>query len=307
MESKHSSPRASLVGGGGGNVLIYDKYPSGRAVPIPVDHHFTGDHIIDAGLPQVARTAALFDRFNEPAPPPPYEGRFKTGLTVQHVGGAGGPGAGGHTFRLQRAGLGQGAPGFGDLRLNHGKPLSVNISVTGSPTALASLPITVTTMPGQGGSPGLQRPMAFKALSPSRLPGLFYETVTAPTKQTQADMERKLAALTRDLENGMRMSSPSPSSSRKSSLDGTGMKPPPPYHGPHNTEPDSFTPSTATSPSGSRTSPIGVINQLPLQVIPPQPKGGQTDAAKKVEALTLELESQMDKHPPGEYFGKYQG
>jgi len=299
QDSKHSSPRASLVGGS--NLLIYDKYPSPRAVPIPVDHHFTGSHI-DTGLLPVSRGGSLFDRFNESAPPPPYEGsRFQSGLTVQHVGGGGGPGAGGHTFRLQRGG--QGSPGFGDMRLSHGKPLSVNISVTGSPTALASLPITVTTMPGHSGSPGAQRPIALKTLSPSRLPGLFYETVTAPTKQHQAEMERKLAALTRDLENGMRMSSPSPSSSRKSSLEGSGFKPPPPYHGPHNTEPQSFSPvSSLSSPSGSRASPVGVRN-LPFQVTPPQPKG-PTEAAKKVEALTLELESQMDKNPIGEYFGQ---
>jgi LIM domain-containing protein len=41
---------------------------------------------------------------------------------------------------------------------------------------------------------------------------------------------------------------------------------------------------------------------LPVQVTPPQPKG-PSEAERKLEALTQELENQMENNPQGEYYG----
>ncbi len=157
-------------------------------------------------------------------------------------------------------------------------------------------------------SPKTAMPVAY-----NNLPGLRYDVV--PPKQSgPSDVERKLAALTERLANDMRInSSPSSPTARK----GGEKPPPPPYHGPHLTEPLPMAPTqirpsyakSPTSPVSSQGSPsLPLVTSplrtpLPMQVTPPQRKG-PSEAEKKLEALTQELENQMERHPQGEYFGK---
>ena len=42
---------------------------------------------------------------------------------------------------------------------------------------------------------------------------------------------------------------------------------------------------------------------MPMQKAQP-PEAGASDAEKKLQVLTRELESQMDKQPQGEYYGR---
>ena len=111
----------------------------------------------------------------------------------------------------------------------------------------------------------------------------------------------------------------------------TKMKEPPPYHGPHITTGTQITnyavPSTTTAtssgafvsssevnstpssnlstPSSSRSnlSSSNVRSPLSIQVTP-SPGLGPTEAEKKLEALTQELERQMEVNPQGEYYGE---
>ncbi len=349
-DSKHSSPRTSMASIGS-NALIYDKYPSPRGSLVhagdkfhsPHHHyhqqhhqgndghlmnnvHSTDNHHPAARSPGVS----LLDRYNEPAPPPPYNeaARYKTGLTVHHVSPAS------SKFTVQQFKVGRQPQGTFTITQQHqgDQRASANINISATKNAAGTTPLTIsTTMPMTVNQtsqnavhvPQKAAPLNAKALfSPqTRLQGLNYETI--PSKQSQADVERKLAALTQQLENEMRMSG-SPSGSRQD-LDTIPSKPPPPYHGPHNTEPlpggtynpPSYTSSPTTvqqqnSPianSGSPTSPVNMSTSnirtpLPFQVTPPQPKG-PTEAEKKIEALTQELENQMEKHPQGDYFGEY--
>jgi len=147
-------------------------------------------------------------------------------------------------------------------------------------------------------------------------------------KNSVSSAEHQLAALTQQLENEMRISS-SPVPSRKAGEQMTD-KPPPPYHGPHNTEPMSIagysqpinstsiqlqhspspvsptssTGSNVSTPSSTKGLTTNLQTALPYQVTPPQAKG-PSEAEKKLDALTQELENQMDEHPQGDYFGGY--
>ncbi len=148
--------------------------------------------------------------------------------------------------------------------------------------------------------------------------GLRYDVI--PPKQSgPTDVERKLAALTEQLENEMRItSSPSSPSVKKD------KPPPPPYHGPHHNEvlprvlPANATTTSPGVPLLKGASPLGgnspgspsikvtspLRTPLPMQVTPP-PRKGPSEAERKIEALTKELESQMERNPQGEYFGEY--
>lgn len=146
--------------------------------------------------------------------------------------------------------------------------------------------------------------------------------INQSTQPKHIDLEKTLTALTQQLEENIRVSA-----SRKNSLDSQSSipkQPPPPYHGPHNTElpvlpprnprysspkptPQTYGQSPLpTSPAHMvRTPPSAAIKpQAQLQYQPPQSPRGLTEAEKKVAALTQQLEDEMEKAPQGEYFGK---
>lgn len=139
------------------------------------------------------------------------------------------------------------------------------------------------------------------------------------------DAEQTLATLTQQLQDNMRISS-----SRKNSLESSIPKnPPPPYHGPHKTEPVPVIPprnprftSPAPQPSQPRMFSPGIVSQSsghmgrtpPSAAVRPQAQlsynltpstKGPTEAEKKIAALTQQLEDEMEKTPQGEYFGKF--
>lgn len=137
----------------------------------------------------------------------------------------------------------------------------------------------------------------------------------------QSDAERKLAALTQQLERDMRLNSPGPTP--KTSPE-TPPEPPPPYHGPHELELTSLSvasPPMRAATSGQNKTPVrlvapvqGVQVQIPSsqspggkglnwQVTPPR-SFGPSEAEKKLAALTQQLEDEMDQVPQGEYFGQ---
>ena len=137
-------------------------------------------------------------------------------------------------------------------------------------------------------------------------------------QQNHFDAEQTLASLTQQLQDNMQISS-----SRKNSLDSQSSvpkNPPPPYHGPHKTEPVPVIPPRNpryTQPSQrmvvpgvmsqgvGRTPPSAAVRpqaQLPYNVTPPNK--GPTEAEKKIAALTQQLEDEFEKSPQGEYFGK---
>lgn len=156
---------------------------------------------------------------------------------------------------------------------------------------------------------------------PARIP-LTNNTV----QHNKSDMEQQLAALTQQLEDNMRITS------NNSLNSGIPKKPPPPYHGPHKTEPvpvlpprnplrstaqnsntqprqitvkSHAAPLSASSAHIGKNTPSAAVRpqaQLPVQTTPP-PKG-PTEAEKKIAALTQQLEDEMEKAPQGEYFGQ---
>ncbi|XP_052061444.1 Wilms tumor protein 1-interacting protein homolog isoform X1 [Mytilus californianus] len=142
--------------------------------------------------------------------------------------------------------------------------------------------------------------------------------------QNHLDPEQTLATLTQQLQDNMRITT-----SRKNSLESPVPKnPPPPYHGPHKTEPvpvipprnprytqtsqptsqqRMFAPGVVSQSSGhiGRTPPSAAVRpqaQLPYSVTPPTK--GPTEAEKKIAALTQQLEDEFEKAPQGEYFGQ---
>lgn len=288
LDSKHSSPRTSITG-----ISKYDKIPSPRG-SIANDKYWNQQ----GGM----RTQALMDRYNEPAPPPPYDPRMKGGSQM--------------------------SPQMSPSHVSNNYP---NISSSPAMNRVSRQGITVPVTLSQSHGGGNQQRNAFQATlnqSPShqqktlmqnvtnKLPGLNYDIVK---KSQDNEAERKVAALTRQLESELGMSG-SPSSLRKGVMDTIPTKPPPPYHGPHITEPfsHSYNPpnystpkndlsassSLSSTPSSSRLNLSGNMKSpLPYQVTPPLPKG-PTEAEKKVEALTAELENQFEKNPQGEYFGR---
>lgn len=147
-------------------------------------------------------------------------------------------------------------------------------------------------------------PPAIPARVPKNQPGI-----------PQSQSESEIAALTKKLEQDL-LCSMSPSSSPLP------REPPPPYHGPHKTEPMPGLPPRNTTPNAvSRTSNAqiqmvggniqssssvhpSVVSKLQYQVTPPKPKG-PTEAEIKLNALTQQLEDEMESSAQGEYFGEY--
>ncbi|XP_013403905.1 LIM domain-containing protein jub [Lingula anatina] len=158
---------------------------------------------------------------------------------------------------------------------------------------------------------------------------LLHYDVIAPKSPGPSEAEKKLAALTQQLEREMRLSS-SGSSSKRSSVSPEPREPPPPYYGPHNTEtvpvmansasavPQFYT-STAVSypattannyPAPPASPSLSVSSRssnqksgLGFQVTPPKSQG-LTEAEKKLEVMTSNIEKDLEQHPPGEYYGQ---
>lgn len=132
------------------------------------------------------------------------------------------------------------------------------------------------------------------------------------------DAEKTLATLTQQLQDSMQIST-----SRKNSLESPVPKnPPPPYHGPHKTEPVPVIPPRnpryqqssqqkvlvpgVMSQSQGRTPPSAAVRpqaQLPYSVT--TSTKGPSEAEKKIAAMTQQLEDELEKTPQGEYFGKF--
>ena len=330
LDSKHSSPRASITGIS--NALLYDKAPSPRGSVANDKYWSQNEHQMinnysDGHLP--ARQAgmrttplSLLDRYNEPAPPPPYDPRMmKGGAQISPQVSPSHAINNYHNSNSPSPALGRSTRGNIPVAVVH-------TSSGGGPAGQMIMSNQHQQRSSPQSTPNSQSPVhqqAKVANITNRLPGLNYDVVK---KGQDSEAERKVAALTRQLESELGMTG-SPSSLRKQQspggiMDTIPIKPPPPYHGPHNTEafstsynpPSYSTPKTAdqqstpsslsSTPSSSRLNlSNNMKSPLPYQVTPPQPVG-PTEAEKKVEALTAALESQFDQHPQGEYFGKSQ-
>ena len=294
-DSKQSgSPRASLT-------ALHDKFPGHRANAQSALYISTGGHDgVGSGTQQSPRSISLFERFNEPAPPPHYDIRSRAHqIPVQHIHVH----SGGQGHRpVSRPGLPIPEP--------HGHSQMHPIRV-----------VHTSTSPGQQQTfASTNRPSTQNAVPPTmRLRGLNYDVVPPKLKEGQSEAEKKLAALTEQLEKDMHIGNTT-SMSRKNS-DASSEPPPPPYPGsrptvipvksatpqqsfpPANHTPNLVSPASSTS-SRSATVISPYKTPLPVQITPPKPQG-PTDAEKKLDALTQDLESQMDKNPQGDYYGEH--
>ncbi|KAK7115215.1 Wilms tumor protein 1-interacting protein homolog [Littorina saxatilis] len=282
LESKHSSPRASLTG------VLLDKFPSPRgslAGPqdrMAIQRAIAGlEHDLYSSMsgtmPQSLtslgpRSVPLLsdNRFNEPAPPHIYtDPRMRTMPAQPQVSMQSGG-------SVTHNGL-------------HGHPVGLHANHSGAPPVI---PARVPLHPG-----------------------------------AQSDAEKKLAALTQQLERDMRLTSPGPTP--KTSPE-TPPEPPPPYHGPHELELTAASVASQPLRAGSGVqskAPVRLV--APVQGVPvqisashsqsqPQSPGGKglnwqvtpprgsgpSEAEKKLAALTQQLEDEMDQVPQGDYFGQ---
>ena len=306
LDSKQSSPRTSLASNSHGQ--IYDKLVSPRYM----NQYGAINELnnISENIP-VSQSAnvSLYNKFNElgTPPPPPYpDAKMKAMQNSSPTHGSlyGTP---------QQTNVNMNAGNY--AKHNNISPVHSANSTGRSGTAesffihsqSASDPVSLSNT-GLKPSPKATMPNAYNNI------GLRYDVVP-PRQSGPSDVERKLAALTEQLENEMRITSSPSSPSPKKSPE---KPPPPPYHGPHMTEPLPMSPpqqvmpyyaTTPTSPASSASSPSSLKvtsplrTPLPMQVTPPQ-RNGPSEAEKKLEALTQELETQMERHPQGEYFGK---
>lgn len=304
MDSKHSSPRTSITN----FTNMMDKFPGARP-NMHMQSLFitTQDNSGHLGQQQQSPrniTTSLLERFNEPAPPHYDMNRKSHAIPVQHISTA--PAHGG-PVRGPRPGL----------PIPEGHAAQSNMH-----------PIRVlnTAMNHDSAShiPSINKPSTQNAVAPTmKLRGLHYDTVPPKVKEGQSEAEKKLAALTEQLEKDMHIGNTSRKGSDVSS--DRADPPPPPYPGScaaiipvnsvtslstvtaqNNTSVNSQfvmagVPSNVLSSRYTATSPYKT--PLPVQITPPKPKG-PTEAEKKLEALTHELESQMEKNLQGEYYGK---
>lgn len=326
MDSKHSSPRTSITGIAN---LVYERYPSPQATgsryvhvssprKITVEHHITDAHQIGQRV-----TSSLYNRFNEHAPPPPYDARMR--VQTIHMGHR----RSGPSFHIQ-VGHPSGHHMSQGIVLLSGSPPQSSQSSPGLPnTSSSNVTVKVDHTNQLSHTIPMVRPEV--PLPMPKLRGLHYDVVP-PKHSGPSEAEKKLAALTQQLENEMRISGTSGKKGSTSSLSSeTKIKEPPPYHGPHittSTQINSYivptyttTPSNNTSivsqdihsapssnlssPSSSRSnlSMSNIHSPLSIQVTPP-PGQGPSEAEKKLEAWTQELERQMEVNPQGEYYGQ---
>ncbi|KAK7498983.1 hypothetical protein BaRGS_00009792, partial [Batillaria attramentaria] len=293
LDSKHSSPRASLTG------VYLEKFPSPRgSIAGPQDR--VAIHRAIAGLEQDLyssmssmppsltslgpRSVNLLsdNRFNEPAPPHIYtDPRMRT------------------------------LPAQPQVSVHSGH---VNASVTHNGVHTVphtqSCPVGMGLPVNSGAAPQSPAPPVIPARVPLHPAG-------------QSDAEKKLAALTQQLERDMRLTSPGPTP--KTSPE-TPPEPPPPYHGPHELELMGSSSQPQPVRGGQGKAPVRLV--APVQGVPvqnppsqsqPQSPGGKglswqvtpprgvgpSEAEKKLAALTQQLEDELEQVPQGEYFGEY--
>ncbi|KAL3858976.1 hypothetical protein ACJMK2_009220 [Sinanodonta woodiana] len=292
-DSRNSSPRTSLAGVGG---ILYDKFPSPRsslANPHDGSHLLSGHNIhqLQTSLYNLSRNPGFSERFNEPAPPS-TDPRFRiippqVSVSMNHV----------------NIGSIQG-------QNQHGHPY--NPTSSGNNQSIPTMFANTSSLPRNPQNPQVSPPPALPARVPKQ-----------PQSQQNglSDTERKLAVLTQQLENDMKISS-----SRRSSTSSSPAprEPPPPYHGPHITETPPGLPPRNVPPryinhgipnspgqpamnrmSPTKTPPSATVrpqSQMPYQVTPPLK--GPSEAERKIAVLTQELEDEMEKLHKGDFFGQ---
>ncbi|GAB1599273.1 mucin-5AC-like [Argonauta hians] len=310
IDAKQSSPRASLTG------VMYDRYPSPRSSivmsnnersfnthPDPMLNSNTYSSHVNHQAMMVQNTLAgggarsiLTDsRFNEPAPHIYNELKYRT-----------------HPIIIS-------SPSTDTVPDSATQPIYANTTqflqtsvnnTTNSPYISGGIQTSGHNIP---------RPHIPGNIASVQLP-LYYETIP-PKKNGLSDAEEKLAALTQQLENEMRIST-----TRKPS--DIPKEPPPPYHGPHKTEPMpgstssrvplkyanatsvaneemvSNQPSSTYLPPASETPPKLTVSPRLTYQVTPGPTKGPSEAEKKLAALTQQLEDDMEKNPMGEYYGQ---
>ena len=194
VDSKHSSPRSSITGISN---LMYDRYPSPRSSveryinvgspqKVTVEHHVSGAHDIHISPHHMGPRppAGFYNRFNEHAPPPPYDARM----------------------RVQAFHLRQGSPSF---QVQIGSPVGQGIA-TGTIIATPSPPQSNQSSPGLpntasssivvnvSGSNQLPHNIPIQRSEQPAIPklrGLNYDVVP-PKHSGPSEAEKKLAALT---------------------------------------------------------------------------------------------------------------
>ena len=282
FDSKQSSPRTSVTGLPLGVTL--EKYPNPQQHTSNVNlNHTRIVHEDNRVSVTIRGHAAMLDRYNEPAPPPPYNAKMMANAGMYLMPSGSSP------------------PWYGQ------KPQVIS-NASGDTVSFKLHHVSPNQIPPN---------VPHKA--PTKLRGLHYEVIP-PKQKGPSDAERKLAVLTKQLESEMSLSADSttlPNSSQNKSASN-----PPPYYGPHITGPNincysSTTPDYANSETIQLPQSAGAtlassrldissnsLNMaLPVVVTPPHPRG-PTEAEKKLEALTQELESQMEQNPQGEYYGR---
>ncbi|XP_064598691.1 Wilms tumor protein 1-interacting protein homolog isoform X2 [Liolophura sinensis] len=261
-ESKHSSPRASLTG------VLFDKFPSPRTsyaaqpdIHVHIGHHASHSGISSLGPKHAQPTSLLSDnRFNEPAPPPPppyhTDMRFRalpahtpasvsvgnTHLGSNHI----------HTYSTS----------------SQGHPVYTSAQYVVSPNSTGlqnSQSIHVPANSSLGNSSVHINSAVLNSHAPmsGRLP-LHYETVP-PRTGGPSEAEKKLAALTQQLEDEMCISPTAKKGPAPMPPQDAGMKPPPPYHGPHKTEPVLMHGGYSHGNTAQYSSPIVHTSQPHLQ------------------------------------------
>ena len=308
-DSKHSSPRTSITSF---NNLVYERFPTPR-------HSVVTTHHIPVNVPGQNLShhggQMYIDRYGDTALPPPYDASKMRAHLAMQINQP-------QSMHLSSV-IPQGVPISGNNVTIQNLP-RVQATVTSNPPETMAYNFVPTSQVGNTLSPGQN---AIPNQNLTKLKGLNYDIVP-PKQDGPSEAEKKLAALTQQLEQDMRLSSPAGNGTagRKiSNASSTDIKiePPPPYPGLHHTVPvslqlsnTSVPPSTSLhlqmSPKSNMSSPTStkssitttpIKTSLPMQVTPAQPTG-PTDVEKKLDVLTQELESQMDKQPQGDYYGK---
>ncbi|CAH1779836.1 unnamed protein product [Owenia fusiformis] len=280
-DSKHSSPRASVTGISN---PLYEKQ-SPRDGRFPVSQQAVGQDMLDSRFLAMSRAGVISvsdSRYNEPAPPAPnvYDSRLKhlQHVTQQHHMLGKAPAQGRHIMGDQ-----------GGHRTQYtSQPLlamlhSGSNTPQGSMTSLNSVPMTAPNR-------------LANCVNSGSLPNV------ASVGQTDLEAELRLRALTQQLTKDLTISTKEPS------------EPPPPYHGPHNiieNSPLSVSSGSSTAspqPNGSISIAAGDMVSLPtgerVARVMGVEKGPVSEAERKVDALTLRLEEDMERHPSGDYFGQ---
>lgn len=307
IDSKHSSPRTSLTNLSSHFTFFDTKHPAfrtggllgekffGQRAHTVMSHPGFSGHDPTAARPH---TLSLYERFNEPAPPPPYDARMRAQ-------------AGLHLAKVTVIPQSSAAPDRAGRKPEvHNIPIRVQGRNSSSPTpsVVYKIPINVVQSSSTAEPP---RPTSQPI---TRIKGLHYDVIP-PRPDGPSEAEKKLAVLTQQLENEMRitgnqfMKKPAPSDDS-----GPQTKSPPPYYGPH------ITGGVSNSYSGSPTSSgysgggsadgnsvavdVSQGNHQMVAQVPVTGHKGVSEAEKKVDELTKELENRLESHPEGEYYGE---